>query len=182
MKHCTVFLPQPKHRMHKVRLFKSMGFSHSCIGFGAYFLKDLWGKLEPLQLKVHREWLILFHIRVFFFSTAKEPHTSVVCPCCLLGKEYLSPSDRCWHYHPHVLPGTGTRPAHKHGLRRASWRRQRQTAAHRFRISKIATLILDGAEDDVIIMVLIPYSFRKKWISAEHALPEAKKRKGNWQA
>lgn len=67
----------------------------------------------PTQFKVHREWLIFFFfcfISVFFPSAAKEWLASVVCPCCSLGKEYLSSSDRCRHYRPGVLPGSGTQP------------------------------------------------------------------------
>lgn len=45
----------------RARLFKSMGISQPHISF-----EHIWsicgGKLEPAQLKVHREWLILFHI------------------------------------------------------------------------------------------------------------------------
>lgn len=59
-------------------------FQHS-----TWVFEDIWSicgrKLEPVQLKVHRELLILFHI--FFFSAAKEWHMSVVRPCCLLGKK-----------------------------------------------------------------------------------------------
>lgn len=162
----------------RARLLKSMGISQPRTGF-----EHIWsvcdGKLEPVQLKVHREWLILFHI--IFFSAAKEWHTSVVCPRCLLGKEYLSSSDRCWHYRPYVLPGTGTRPMHRHGLTGASTRQQRQTAAHWFWMGKMATLILAGAEDDVIIMVLI-HTTSQKIDSSWAPLARGIKRKGNWQA
>ena len=127
------FILKLEDRRQRARLLKSMGISQPHTGF-----EHIWsvcgGKLEPVQLKVHREWLILFHI--IFFSAAKEWHASVVCPCCLLGKEYLSSSDRCWHYHPYVLPGTGTGPMHRHGLTGASTRRQRQTAAHWFWMGK----------------------------------------------
>lgn len=172
MQHCSVWALRPCSGLFlktegRARLLKSMGISQPRAGF-----ERTWsvcgGKLEPVQLKVHREWLILFHI--IFFSAAKEWHASVVCPCCLLGKEYLSSSDRCWHYHPYVLPSTGTQPMHKHGLTGA---RTRQTAAHWFWMGKMATLILAGAGDDVIIMVLIHTASQKKLILPEHPLPEA---------
>lgn len=99
----------------------------------------------------------------FFFSAAKEWHMSVVCPCCLLGKEYLSSSDRCWHYHPDVLPGTGTWPVHRHGLTGASTRQRRQTAVHWFWMGKMATLILARADDDVVIMVPVHTASQKNW-------------------
>lgn len=138
-----------------------MGISQPHTGF-----EHIWsvcvGKLEPVQLKVHRECLILFHIS-FFPSAAKEWHMSVVCPCCLLGKEYLSSSDRCWHYHPDVLPGTGTWPVHRHGLTGASTRQRRQTAVHWFWMGKMATLILAGADDDVVIMVPVHTASQKNW-------------------
>lgn len=54
-----------------------------------------------------------------------------VCSVSLLGKEQLSPSDRCWHYHPSILPSSGTQPMHWPGLigaRPAAQQRQRAAA------------------------------------------------------
>lgn len=133
----------------------------------------------PAQFKVHREWLILLHI--IFFSAAKEWLVSVVCPCCLLGKEYLSSSDRCWHYHPSVLPGSRTQPMCGHGLRGASTTQQRQTAVHRFWMGKIAMVILAKVEDDIIFMVLIYTIPQKNWFCLSSPCQRHKK-EGNWQA
>lgn len=146
-------------------LFKSMGISQPHTGF-----EHIWsvcgGMLEPVQLKVHREFLILYHI--IFFSAAKEWHTSVVCPCCLLGKEYLSSSDRCWHYHPYALPGTGTWPMHRRGLTRASTRQQRIDSEWArwpclFWLELKMTLLLWSSSIQLL----------KKLIPPEHPLPEA---------
>lgn len=98
----------------------------------------------------------------FFPFAAKEWHRSIVCPCCLLGKEYLSFSDRCWHYHLDVLPTTGSWPVHSNGLT-GGYRRTTETVVHRFRLGKMAMLILAGAEDDVIIMVLTHRAPQKNW-------------------
>lgn len=61
------------------RLFKSMGISQPRTGF-----EHIWsicgGKLEPAQLKVHRECLILFHIS-FFLRCQGMAH---VCSLSLL--------------------------------------------------------------------------------------------------
>lgn len=164
----------------RVRLFKFMGISQPCTGSWAYF-KDLWWKAWTSAVESTQR-MTDFISYLVSFSAAKERHTSVVCPCCLLGKEYLSSSDRCWHYHPCVLRGTGTRPVHKHGLTGARARRQRQTAAHRFWMSKMATLILAGAEDDVVIMVLIHTASQKNWFLLSTHCQRHTKRKENWQA
>lgn len=160
-------------------LFKSMGISQPRTGF-----EHIWsvcgGKLEPVQLKVHREWLILFHI--IFFSAAKEWHTSVVCPCCLLGKEYLSSSDRCWHYNPCVLPGAGTRPVHRHEdlqeLARDGRDRQRRIDSEWARWPRLFWL------EPKMTLLLWSSSIRllKKIDSSWAPLASGIKRKGNWQA
>ena len=148
----------------RARLLKSMGISQPHTG-----LEHIWsvcgGKLEPAQLKVHREWLILFHIIFFFFfpSAAKEWHASVVCPCCLLGKEYLSSSDRCWHYNPCVLSGAGTRPPLQTQPYRSYKTAETDSGALIPNGQRVATLILAGAGDDVIIMVLIHTASQKNW-------------------
>lgn len=51
--------------------------------------------------------------------------------------------------------------------------RTAETVVHRFRLGKMAMLILAGAEDDVIIMVLTHTASQKTLIPPEHALPEA---------
>lgn len=188
MSHCTMYALRLCSGLFlnlktegRAGLFKSMGISQPHSGtlvlsiFEAFVVESLnqcsWKYTE-------NDW---FYFISFFFSAAKEWHTSVVRPYCLLGKEYLSSSDRCWHYHPYVLPGTGSRPMHRHGLKGASTRQQRQTAVHWFWMGKMATLILAGAEDDVIIMVLI-HTASQKIDSSWAPLARGIKRKGNWQA
>lgn len=105
---------------------------------------------------------ISYHFFFFFFSAAKEWHTSVVCPCCLLGKEYLSSSDRCWHYNPCVLPGAGTLPpVCRHSLYWGYKTAETDSGALIPNGQRVATLILAGAGDDVIMMVLIHTASQK---------------------
>lgn len=162
----------------RARLLKSMGISQPHTGF-----EHIWsvcgGKLEPVQLKVHREWLILFHIT--FFSAAKEWHASVVCPCCLLGKEYLSSSDRCWHYHPYVLPALELGPCTYTDLREVAqdsrdrqWRIDSEWAKwpRLFWLQLKMTLLLWSSSIQLL----------KKIDSSWAPLARGIKRKGNWQA
>lgn len=146
-----------------------MGISQPCTGF------------EHTSAVQSTQRMTDFTSHHFFFSAAKEWLVSVVCPCCLLGKEYLSSSDRCRHYHPSVLPGSRTQPMCGHGLREASTTQQRQTAAHWFWMGKKAMVILAEVEDDIIFMVLIYTMPQKNWFCLSSPCQRHKK-EGNWQA
>lgn len=61
---------------------------------------------STLVQRTHR--MTDFYFLSFLPSSARERLASVVRPCCCwLGKERLSCSDSCWHYHPGALLGRG---------------------------------------------------------------------------
>lgn len=149
-------------------------FQHS-----TWVFEDIWSicgrKLEPVQLKVHRELLILFHI--FFSSAAKEWHMSVVRPCCLLGKKCLSSSDRCWHYRPCVLPGRwNLARAQTTDLQELAQDKRRQTAARW--IGGKAVLNLVGALMTLVILRSSSLQLHKKLIPPERPFARSIKKEG----
>lgn len=146
-------------------LLKSMGISQPHTGF-----EHIWsvcgGKAWTSAVESTQRMtdFISYHFLFFFFSAAKEWHASVVCPCCLLGKEYLSSSDRCWHYNPCVLSGAGTLPpVCRHSLYWGYKTAETDSGALIPNGQRVATLILAGAGDDVIMMVLIHTASQKNW-------------------
>ena len=97
---------------------------------------------------------------------------SVVSPCCLLGKEYLSSSDRCWHYHPISYPALELGLCTDTDLQERaqdSRDRQRRIDCEWARWSCLFWLELTIT----LLLWSLPVQLLKKLIPPEHPLPEA---------